>query len=164
MAIKKSTIEEMKVLLKTINPSEKQIFEKIVRERTSQSISLNNTQYNQELMEAHLELARIYGKEGDIKQAHSHYQDAEHEFFNMCKVKTKQPKYMTKDFDFHALMKRNKETENELNHYKEKLFKIADKIGYDSMSLMFISTSDNPKRNLDDLIKKGTFESVYLSK
>ncbi len=162
--MKKLTTEEMESLLRKpvlgepIKPSEKQRLERVVRERTPQYISRDNPQYNQELIEAHLELTRIYGKEGDIKQAHSHYQDAEYEFSKMCKVKTKQPEYMTKDFDFRALMKRNKETENELNHYKEKLFKIANEIGYDTMNLMFISTSDNPKRNLEELSREKVYE------
>ena len=152
MKMKDITMKEMEVLLKTIKPSEKQILERVVRERTPQYIIRDNPQYDEKLMEAHLKLARIYGEEGNIRQANSHYEDAEYEFSNMCKVKTKQPEYFTNDFDFQALMKINKETENELNHYKKELLKIADEIGYDTIDLMFIPTSDNPKRNLEDLI------------
>jgi len=146
-------IEQMEALLKKpTRLSRKQILEGTVQDRTPQYISSNNPQYDEKLMKAHYLLATVYGKEGNTEQAHSHLRAAGHEFSNMCIVRTKQPEYITKDFDSQALKQRNSDIEKELDHFRGKLLKIADKIGYDATHLLFAQTSAEPKSNLVELI------------
>ena len=149
------TVEQMEALLREpTEPSRKQVLEATVKERTPTYVSLHNPQYYQELMEAHLELASIYDAEGNVAQAHSHFRDAEHEFFNMSRVETQQPKYIVGGKEgFHRFQEQKRAIEKRLEDYKAKLVETADKIGYDAMNLMFIPTSDSPKRNLVELIK-----------
>ena len=86
------TNEQIEALLREpTKPSRKQVLEATVQERTPQYISLNNPQYDAELMEAYLELATIYDAEGNVEQAHSNFRAAEHEFFNMSRVEIHQP-------------------------------------------------------------------------
>jgi hypothetical protein len=148
------TVEQMEALLKEpTEPSRKQVLEATVKERTPTYVSLNNPQYDQELMEAHLELATIYDAEGNTAQAHSHFRNAEHEFSNMSRVETQQPKYIVGGKEgFHRFQEQKRASEERLADYKARLVETADKIGYDAMSLMFIPTSDR-KSNLVELIK-----------
>jgi len=155
------TNEQIEALLREpTKPSRKQVLEAAVQERTPQYVSLNNPQYDhnpqydQELMEAHLELATIYDAEGNVKQAHSHFRAAEHEFFNMSRVETQQPKYVVMGKEgFQRFQEQKDAIERRLEGYKTRLVETADKIGYDAMNLMFIPTSDRPKNNLVELIK-----------
>ena len=148
------TIEQMEALLEEpAKPSRKQVLEATVRQRTPHYVSLNNPQYDQELMEAHLELATIYKADGATEQAHSHLRAAEHEFFNMCRVETQQPQYiMSRKEGFQRFKEQKRATERRLEEYKSRLVETAHKIGYDPMSLMFIPTSDSPKSNLVEKI------------
>ncbi len=149
------TVEQMEALLRepTTKPSRKQVLEATVQKRTPQYINLNNPQYDQELMEAHLELAAIYDADGNVEQAHSHFRAAEHEFFNMSRVETQKPMYIIGGKEgFQRFQERRDAIERRLGEYKTRLVEIADKIGYDAMGLMFIPTSDKPKSNLVELI------------
>jgi len=148
------TNEQIEALLKEpAKPSRKQVLEATVRQRTPTYVSLNNPQYNQELMEAHLELATIYGTDGVTEQAHSHLRAAKHEFLNMCRVETQQPQYITGGKEgFQRFREQKRATERRLEKYKARLVEAAHKVGYDSMNLMFIPTSDNPKSNLVEKI------------
>lgn len=154
--------KQMEVLLKgkivlgePTKPNRKQILEATVKERTPQYISLNNPQYNQELMEAHLELAIIYDAEGNVAKAHSNLMVAEQEFSNMSKVETKLPKYiMGGENGFRRFQEQKDVIERRLEDYKTRLVETADKIGYDAMNLMFIPTSDRPKSNLVEYLIK----------
>ena len=148
------TIEQMEALLKEpTKPSRKQVLEATVKQRTPHYISLNNLQYDQELMEAHLELATIYGADRATEQAHSHLRVAEHEFSNMCRVETQQPQYIIGGKEgFQRFREQKRATERRLEEYKARLVETAAKIGYDSVSLMFIATSDSPKSNLVEKI------------
>ena len=149
------TNEQIEALLKEpAKPSRKQVLEAIVKQRTPTYVSLNNPQYDQELMGAHLELATIYGADGVTEQAHSHLRAAEHEFFNMSRVETQKPKYIMGGKEgFQRFQEQKDAIERRLGDYKTQLVETADKIGYDAMSLIFIPTSDRPKSNLVDLIK-----------
>jgi|TARA_Y100000310_G_C20320929_1_gene640707 hypothetical protein len=155
------TDEQMEALLKgksvlgePTKLSRKQVLEATVQKRTPQYISLNNPQYDQELMEAHLELATIYDAEGNVAKAHSNFSAAEHEFSNMSRVETQQPKYiMVGKEGFQRFQEQKSAIEKRLGDYKSRLVETAGKIGYDTMNLMFIPTSDTPKRNLVELIK-----------
>lgn len=149
------TNEQIEALLKEpTKPTRRQVLEATVKERTPTYVSLNNPQYDQELMEAHLELATIYDAEGNVAQAHSHFRDAEHEFFNMSRVETQQPKYIIGGKEgFQRFQEQKDAIERRLGDYKTMLVETASKIGYDAMNLMFIPTSDRPKSNLVDLIK-----------
>ena len=129
--------------------------EGIVRERTPQYVSWSNPQYDEKLMKAHYLLAKLYGREGITTQAHAHFRDAENEFFDMCRVRTKQPDYVSGDKGFRRLREINRRIERELEHYKGKLFGIANEIGYDATDLILAPTNDNPtKENLAELIKE----------
>jgi len=153
------TVEQMEALLgEPTKPSRKQVLEATVKERTPNYIILNKPpQYNQELMEAHLELATIYDAEGNVEQAHSNLKAAEHEFFNMSRVETQQPKYiMGGKKGFQRFQEKKAAIEKRLEGYKTRLVETADKIGYDAMSLMFIPTSDRPKSDLVELIENDT--------
>ena len=149
------TNEQIEALLREpTKPSRKQVLEATVQERTPQYISLNNPQYDAELMEAHLELATIYNAEGDVEQAHSNFRAAEHEFSNMSRVETQKSKYIMGGKEgFQRFQEQKDAIERRLGDYKTRLVETADKIGYDAMSLMFIPTSDRLKSNLVDLIK-----------
>ena len=149
------TNEQIEALLREpTEPSRKQVLEATVQERTPTYISLNNPQYDAKLMEAHLELATIYDAQGNVAQAHSHFKDAEHEFFNMSRIETQKPKYiMSGKEGFQKFQEQKDAIERKLGDYKSRLVETADKIGYDVMSLMYIPTSDRPKSNLVDLIK-----------
>lgn len=149
------TNEQIEALLKEpTKPTRRQVLEATVKERTSRYVNLNNPQYDQKLMEAHLELATIYNAKGNVAQAHSHFRDAEHEFFNMSIVETQQPKYiMGGNEGFQRLQKQKDAIERRLGDYKTRLVETARKIGYDAMNLMFIPTTDRPKSNPVELIK-----------
>jgi hypothetical protein len=149
------TNEQIEALLKEpTEPSRKQVLEATVQQRTPQYVSLNNPQYDQELMKAHLELATIYDTEGNVEQAHSNFRAAEHEFSNMSSVETQKPNYIWGGKEgFQKFQEQKDAIERRLGDYKTRLVETADKIGYDAMSLMFIPTSDRPKSNLVELIK-----------
>lgn len=148
------TIEQMEALLREpTKPSRKQVLEATVQKRTPYYVSLNNPQYDQELMEAHLELATIYDADGVTEQAHSNFRAAENEFANMCRVETQQPQYIMGGKEgFQRFREQKRANERRLEGFKARLVQVADKIGYDSMSLMFIPTTDNPKSNLVEKI------------
>ena len=150
------TDKEIEALLrKPTEQSRKQVLEATVKEKTPTYVSLSNPQYDQELMEAHLELSTIYHTEENVVQAHSHLKAAEHEFSNMSRVETQEPKYIVGGKEgFHRFQEQKTATEKRLVNYKSRLFETAVKIGYDTMNLMIIPTSDRPKRDLVDLIKE----------
>ncbi len=148
------TVEQMEALLREpTKPGRKEVLEAIVQKRTPHYVKLSNPQHDQELIEAHLELATIYGAEGETEQAHSHLRAAEHEFFNMCRVETQQPQYVTGGKEgFQKFREQKRATERRLEEYKARLVQTAQKIGYDPINLVFISTSDNPKKS--NLVEK----------
>lgn len=132
-----------------------QKLEGVVRERTPQYVSLSNPQYDKKLMKAHYLLARIYGKEGNTKQAHSHFREAEHEFLNMCRIEIQQPEYFTSGKEgFQRFREQKRIIKRRLEYCQHKLFEIADKIGYDTIGLLWAQTSDNQKSNLAEIIKE----------
>ncbi len=149
------TVGQIEALLKEpTKPSRKQVLEAIVQQRTPHYVSLNNPQYDPELMEAHLELATIYRADGEIGQAHSHFRAAENEFANMCRVETQQPQYIMDGKEgFQRFREQKRATERRLEGFKAGLVQTAYKIGYDPTSLMFIPTTDNPKSNLVEKIR-----------
>lgn len=147
------SIEQMEDLLKEpTKPSRKQALEATVKQRTPHYVILNNPQYDQELMEAHIELATIYNADGAAEQAYSHLRAAEDEFFNMCRVETRQPLYILGGKEgFQRFREQKRSTERRLEGYKARLVETAQKIGYDRRSLISIPTSDSPK---SDLVKE----------
>ena len=149
------TNEQIEALLReSTKPNRKQVLEATVNERTRTYVSLNNPQYDPELMEAHLELATIYAAEGKVAQAHSHFSDAEHEFLNMSRVEIHQHKYIMGGKEgFQRSQEQKDAIEKRLGDYKIRLVETAVKIGYGAVNLMFIPTSDRPKSNLVESIK-----------
>jgi len=148
------TIEQMEALLKEpAKPSRIQMLEGVVKARTPQYISLSNPQFDEKLLKAHYLLARLYAREGDLTQAQAHFKDAENEFFNMCQVRTQQPKYISGGLEgFRKVREQERQTEKELEGYRSRLFGVADKMGYDATSLLLAPTSANPKSNLVEKI------------
>lgn len=102
----------------------------------------------------HYLLARLHTQLGNIEEAQAHLKEAEHEFFNMCLVKTKEPEYIFGGLEeFRKLRERKRKTKRQLDRYKSKLLDIAEKIGYDAKSIWFAPTSANPKNEeLTELI------------
>jgi len=130
--------------------------EGVVRNRTSTYVSLNNPKADKKLMQAHYLLAKLYGREGNPTEAHAHFRETEHEFFNMCRAETQEPKYISGGLEgFRKFREQERKTEKKLEGYRAKLFSIANKIGYDTISLLLAQTSANPRKdNLVELIKE----------
>jgi hypothetical protein len=151
------TTEKMEALLREPQkPSRKEQLEGVVRERTPQYVILNNPQYDEELLRAHIELAEIYGEEGKRETAQEHLRTAESELFNMCRVRTNQPTYIRSDTDFKAVARREKEFDGKLSAYRSQMWDVAEKIGYDATSLVLAPISSNPNNtNLTELV--GSF-------
>ncbi len=131
-----------------------QKIEGVVRDRTPTYVSLNNPRADKKLMQAHYLLAKLYGRDGNPTEAHAHFREAEHEFFNMCRAETQETKYISGGLEgFRRFREQERKTERKLEGYKSKLFGIADEIGYDATSLLFTPTSANPKKdNLVEMI------------
>lgn len=131
-----------------------QKLEGVVRDRTPTYVSLNNPKADKKLMQAHYLLAKLYGRDGNPTEAHAHFREAEHEFFNMCRAETQETKYISGGLEgFRRFREQERKTERKLEGYKSKLFGVADEIGYDATSLLFTPTSANPKKdNLVEMI------------
>ena len=142
----------MKYLSREVIVCRKEVLKATVKEITPQYINLNNPKYNVKLIETHLELATIYDAEGDKGQAHSHFRAAENEFSNMSRVESRKPEYFvgTKE-GFQRFKEQKGAVEKRLEDYKTRLVKTADKIGYDIMNLISISTG-TPKKCLAEII------------
>jgi hypothetical protein len=130
--------------------------EGVVRKRTPTYVSMNNPKADKKLMQAHYLLAKLYGGEGNPTEAHAHFREAEHEFFNMCRAETQKTKYISGGLEgFRRFREQERKTERKLEGYRSKLFGIADESGYDATSLLLAQTSANPKKdNLVDIIKE----------
>ena len=107
-------------------------------------ISLNVPKFDEKLLKAHYLLARLYGDKGDTSEAHSHLRQAEHEFFNMCRVETEELIYISGGLEgFRQFREQERKTEKRLEHYRRKLFDIANKIGYDVTNLLLVPACTN---------------------
>jgi len=121
-----------------------QKLEGVVRDRTPTYVSMNNPKADKNLMQAHYLLAKLYGRKGNPTEAHAHFREAEHEFFNMCRAETQEPKYISGGLEgFRRFREQERKTERKLEGYRAKLFGIADKIGYDATGLLLAQTSAN---------------------
>ena len=131
-----------------------QKLEGVVRDRTPTYVSMNNQKADKKLMQAHYLLSKLYSGEGNPTEAHAHFREAEHEFFNMCRAETQEPKYISGGSEeFRRFEEQKRKTEKRLEGYRSKLFGIAGEIGYDVTSLLFAQTSANPRKdNLVELI------------
>ena len=127
--------------------------EGIVKARTPEYVSISNPQFDEKLLKAHYLLAKLYARNKNTTQARAHLKHAEYEFSNMCQVRTMQKEYISGGLEgFRKFREQERQTEKELEFYKNKLLGIAQKIGYDIGGLLFIQTSDAPKSNLAEKI------------
>jgi hypothetical protein len=131
-----------------------QKLEEVIRDRTPIYVSLNNRKADKKLMQAHYLLAKLYGQDGNPTEAHAHFREAEHEFFNICGAKTQVQNYISGGWEgFRRFIEQERKTERKIEGYRTKLFGIADEIGYDATSLLFARTSANPRKdNLTEII------------
>lgn len=137
------------------NQKRKEELERMVKIKTPTYISINHPQYDADLIEAHLELVQLYHKEGNLGRANSHFQEAETEFFNMVRVETKKPKYLSKENKY-LLSNKKEETKGSmsLSGYKSKLINVAEQIGLKLEKIAdLICVSTKRKGNLTDLVK-----------
>ena len=130
--------------------------EGVVRNRTPTYVSLNNPKTDKKLMQAHYLLAKLYSKEGNPTEAHAHFREAEHGFFNMCRAETQEPRYIFGGLEgFSRFREQERKTERKLEGYRTKLFGIANEIGYEAIRILLAQTSANPRKDdLVELIKK----------
>lgn len=131
-----------------------QKLEGVVKDRTPTYVTMDSPKADKKLMQAHYLLAKLYGREGNPTEAHAHFREAEHEFFNMCRAETQKPKYISGGLEgFRRFRELERKTERKLESYRAKLFGIANEIGYDATSLLLAQTSANPRKdNLTELI------------
>ena len=132
-----------------------QKLEDFVKARTPEYVHSNKPKFDEKLLKAHYLLAKLYARDKDtMTHAHVNLQYAENEFRNMCLVRTKQPAYISGDLEeFKIFIEQRTKTEKELESYKNKLLKIAQKIEYDLDMILVIPTSANPKNNISKMIE-----------
>jgi hypothetical protein len=111
--------------------------ESIVKARTPQYVSRDCPQYDETLLKAHALLANLYEREGKKSAALSHLKDAAWEFSIMCDVELHKHEYISGGLEgFRKSRAQERETERKLENYKEKLFGIANKMGYNAANLL----------------------------
>ncbi|OYT38078.1 hypothetical protein B6U82_00600 [Candidatus Pacearchaeota archaeon ex4484_31] len=113
--------------------------EEVVRDRTPTFI---NPKGDKKLMQAHYLLAKLYGREEDLRKAHAHLREATQEFLKMCRNYILRYGYVPKSSE-EKIKKQERKTERRLARYKSELLRIADEIGYDALIISWIPTSRN---------------------